>query len=207
MTTALLTSSTAGLNRSVDTAPVRLPTTGRRLGALVDTDSSASERAAAQWQEDGDESSFSGFLQMARETFNSGGMGDSADEIKSEEDVVQAGARELVATAFFEPLFKLMREDPLRSEVVPLSAGEKMFGPMLHTEFAKRITEKGNFPLVQAVARSLLPHSTTRDTGTTSDKALEGEALANGRGTAATSAPESKKPAGQQVERKVDVHG
>ena len=105
----------------------------------------------------GVDESFADYLALARETFNSNGADGTVNEIKNKEDVVRAGARELVATAFFAPLFKLMREDPLRAEVVPMSAGEKMFGPMLHAEFAKEITAKGNFPLVEAIARSLLP--------------------------------------------------
>jgi len=97
-------------------------------------------------------SGFAGILNWARETFSENGL-------ESAEDVVREGARELVSKAFFEPIFAMMREDPLRSDVVPLSAGEKMFGPLLHSEFAKRIVASGNFPLVDAVVRSLLPNS------------------------------------------------
>lgn len=97
-------------------------------------------------------SSFADVLNSARETFSVKGL-------ESAEDLVREGARELVSKAFFEPIFAMMREDPLRSDLVPLSAGEKMFGPLLHSEFAKRIVASGNFPLVDAVVRSLLPNS------------------------------------------------
>ncbi|MFG0328742.1 MAG: hypothetical protein ACF8PN_02480 [Phycisphaerales bacterium] len=73
-------------------------------------------------------------------------------------ETVRRAAEELVATAFVQPMFKMMREDPLRSDLLPVSAGEKSFGPLLDAELAKRITRSARFDLVDSVARDLLGH-------------------------------------------------
>jgi len=70
-------------------------------------------------------------------------------------DALKAGATELVATTFIQPMFAMLRSDPLRSDLFPESSGEKMFGPMLDAELAKKIVSSGNLPLTDAVVRQL----------------------------------------------------
>ena len=94
------------------------------------------------------QSSFSDYLAQARNTFGH-------EKVNSGEDVIRESAKELVATAFLKPMFKMMREDPLRSDVIPISKGEKMFGPMLDAQMAKQMTDRGTYPLVEAIVRSL----------------------------------------------------
>ena len=93
-------------------------------------------------------SSFADYLSEARNTFGH-------DKVDSSEDVLREGAEELVATAFLKPIFKMMREDPLRSDILPVSKGEKLFGPMLDAQMAKQITDQSHYSLVDAVVRSL----------------------------------------------------
>lgn len=83
-------------------------------------------------------------------------------------DIVRRGAEELVSTAFIQPVFEMMRQDPLRAELTPLSKGEKTFGPMLDAELSKRIVRSARFPLVDAVARQLLQKSGVALEGATS---------------------------------------
>jgi len=93
---------------------------------------------------------FQAFLDAARATFGHEGVTDR-------ESAIRKGADELVAQAFFQPIFKMMREDPLRSEVIPISKGENLFGPLLDSELSKRIVEGERFPITGALVRSLLP--------------------------------------------------
>lgn len=98
-----------------------------------------------------------GFAEESRRLFGaSAGGGDPLE-------VVRRGAEELVARAFIQPLFKMMRDDPLRSDFIPQSQGEKTFGPLLDAELSKRMVRAARFDLVEAVARELLPDSVTTD--------------------------------------------
>lgn len=71
-------------------------------------------------------------------------------------EVAKRAAEEMVSNIFIKPIFSMMRNDPLKSDLVAVSSGEKTFGPMLDGEFAKNIVNKAHFPLIDAVASSLL---------------------------------------------------
>ncbi len=97
-----------------------------------------------------DNKPFDAHLAAAKQAFGDASLGDA-------EDAVRKGANEMLARAFFEPIFKMIREDPLRSDVMPLSSGEKMFGPMLDAHISRSMTEQANFPLAEKLVQSLLP--------------------------------------------------
>jgi len=99
--------------------------------------------------------SFADYLSEARLTFGH-------DKVNNQEDVIREGAKELVATAFLKPIFKMMREDPLRSDVLPISKGEKLFGPLLDAKMAEQITDRSHYSLVDAVVRSLTHGTKTK---------------------------------------------
>jgi len=61
----------------------------------------------------------------------------------------------------------MMREDPLRSDLIPISKGEKMFGPMLDAQMAKQMTDRGSYPLVEAIVRSLTRNTNSEGVGAT----------------------------------------
>ncbi|MFW5653416.1 MAG: rod-binding protein [Planctomycetota bacterium] len=71
------------------------------------------------------------------------------------EQLLRRSAEELVSTAFLKPMFKLMRDDPLKSDLFGNSKGEETFGPMLDDEFARAIVSSEQWPIVDAVVRGL----------------------------------------------------
>ncbi len=79
-----------------------------------------------------------------------------AEDRESRPLIARRGAEELVANALILPAFKMMREDPLRSDLFGKAPGQDAFEGLLDTELAKRMTAKSKFALVDAVARKLL---------------------------------------------------
>lgn len=79
-----------------------------------------------------------------------------AEDLESRPLIARRGAEELVANALILPAFKMMREDPLRSDLFGRAPGQDAFEGLLDTELAKRMTAKAKFALVDAVARKLL---------------------------------------------------
>jgi len=70
---------------------------------------------------------------------------------------LREAAGQLVADAFILPLLKTMHDSPLRATSGPFAAGaaEKRFMPLLDQQFADRITQSDQFPLVDSVVKHL----------------------------------------------------
>lgn len=81
-------------------------------------------------------------------------------ETKSREQEAEEAARQLVATTFIQPLLEQLNEPTFISEG-PFTPGdaERRFSPLLHQHLADRIAEAGDFPIVDAVKRTLLAKS------------------------------------------------
>lgn len=105
---------------------------------------------------DGSVSSFNSHLHRESKFLGQVGQILGSEAATSPEAAVRKGAEELVASAFFKPIFAMVREDPLRSDVIPMSSGEKMFGPLLDAEFSKRITERADFPITEAIVKRMM---------------------------------------------------
>ncbi|MBL1218193.1 MAG: hypothetical protein D8M59_11950 [Planctomycetes bacterium] len=73
--------------------------------------------------------------------------GDRADT----RETVRLAAAELVAGTLIQPMFRMMREDPLNSDLIPVSSGEKAFQQMLDSEMAKHVIQASRLPLVDAL--------------------------------------------------------
>ncbi len=110
-----------------------------------------------QMADDAKRSHMHALIEQSRNIFGQNMLqSDSSESAEASSlDALKAGATELVATTFIQPMFAMLRNDPLRSELFPESSGEKMFGPMLDAELAKRIVSSGNLPLTNAVVRQL----------------------------------------------------
>jgi len=80
---------------------------------------------------------------------------------------LQEAAGQLVADAFILPLLETMHSSPLRPQSGPFAAGtaEKRFMPLLDQQFADRITQSNNFPLVDSVVKHLSKVSRQRSGG------------------------------------------
>lgn len=64
---------------------------------------------------------------------------------------VRMAAGELVAGTLILPMFRMMRQDPLNSDLIPVSSGEKTFQQMLDSEMARHIVQAARLPLVDAL--------------------------------------------------------
>lgn len=62
-------------------------------------------------------------------------------------------AEKLVASALVLPALASLQESPLRPKDGPLAMGtaERRFAPLLHAEFADRVTKAANFGLVSSI--------------------------------------------------------
>lgn len=76
--------------------------------------------------------------------------------VRTQEDVARRGAEELVANALILPAFKMMREDPLQSDLLGKAPGQEAFESMWDQEIANRLARSAQLPLVDSVARRLL---------------------------------------------------
>jgi Rod binding domain-containing protein len=68
-------------------------------------------------------------------------------------EALQEAASKLVSTAFVMPVLESLNQSPLRPTQGPFAAGgaEKRFTPLLHQEFADRITKSANFGLIDRI--------------------------------------------------------
>ena len=80
-----------------------------------------------------------------------------ADEaaIKAEEKATKA-AQDLVAITFIQPMFKIARQDPFKSEMFHGGAAEDAFGAQLDDLMADQMVKADGMGLVQAVKRQIL---------------------------------------------------
>lgn len=78
-------------------------------------------------------------------------------------DQIREVAGEFVAIAFFDPLFKQIREDPLRSDLFSGGRGEEVFQPQLHAELSRRMAHARSMPLVEAITESFANSLRLRD--------------------------------------------
>jgi len=80
------------------------------------------------------------------------------DQVENEEEAVRRAVEELVSRAVVQPMFQMMRNDPLKSDLIPKSSGEETFGTMLDAKLANRIVHRSNWPLIDSLTSSLLQH-------------------------------------------------
>jgi Rod binding domain-containing protein len=66
--------------------------------------------------------------------------------------------RKWVATSFFAPIFKQMRESPFRSPLLDGGRGGEMFGTMYDQELAGRMTRGTSNKLVNSIVRRIEGH-------------------------------------------------
>lgn len=84
------------------------------------------------------------------------------------DDDLRAAAAGLVAAGFIEPILASLRENNQAAGPFAPSGAEKRFGPLLDTEFATRITESAQFPLIDAITDRFSPKRTPVAERTTS---------------------------------------
>ena len=84
---------------------------------------------------------------------------------KAQHEMLREAAGQLVANAFILPLLQTMHDSPLRPQSGPFAAGtaEKRFMPLLDQQFADRVTQSNQFPLVDSVVRHLSKLSQNRN--------------------------------------------
>lgn len=85
-------------------------------------------------------------------------------EAGHEETVRKAGdaAAKLVASTFIIPLLAAMRESPFQTERFGPTMAERRMGPALDQQIADRIVQRSQFPIVEAVKRSILSKQAQR---------------------------------------------
>jgi Rod binding domain-containing protein len=71
-------------------------------------------------------------------------------------ETLRTTAEQLVATTFIMPMLAKMREDPFKNDLFHGGQTEEIFGQRLDTVLAERIVSKANFPIVDAVYRSVV---------------------------------------------------
>lgn len=79
----------------------------------------------------------------------------SGDEAASARTARQA-AEEFVGLTLVQPILTMLREQSTAAPPFAPGPGEKVFGPLLDAEIAKRITQAKGFGLIEVVARNLL---------------------------------------------------
>lgn len=75
---------------------------------------------------------------------------------KTPEEKATEAAKEFVAIALVQPTLKALRESNHAAPPFAPGDAERRFGALLDAEWAKRITESSNFPLVDAVRERML---------------------------------------------------
>jgi len=83
------------------------------------------------------------------------------------EDKAREAASQLVSTALVQPILERLRASNQAAAPFAPNQAERTFGAMLDTELAQRLTQSGQWPLVDAVASRLLrkPLSTGQPKG------------------------------------------
>ena len=80
-----------------------------------------------------------------------GGPSRDFDAMLSHATKAREAAQQLVSSAFILPMLQMMRDDPLRAELIHGGTAEDLFGQKLDTIIADNIVHQSNFPLVDAV--------------------------------------------------------
>lgn len=87
---------------------------------------------------------------------------------------LRESAEQLVATTFIMPMLAKMREDPFKSDLFHGGQTEEVFGQRLDTILAERIVSKADFPIVDAVYRSVAERAAKTDsTGATTNQGVD----------------------------------
>ena len=128
------------------------PSSELAAGSPWGTPSTSLTQALAPAQRD--ERSFQGLLDRSQQGADAAG---ATGRSQAFGQTLRGAAEQLVATAFIQPLFQHMRDDPFRSDRFHGGAGEKAFAPLLHTELADRVASAPGWPLVDSIVRSLTP--------------------------------------------------
>ncbi len=109
-----------------------------------------------------------------------------ADPKASAAQRAREGAEQLVAAAFLTPLLKDFRESTWAEGPFKATRGERMFRSIGDAEVARKMVQRGDWPLVDAVARRLLantpgvetpggPTGDTKPASTKDSRATDGE--------------------------------
>jgi len=72
------------------------------------------------------------------------------------ESKTREAAAQLVSTALVQPILERLRASNQAAAPFAPNQAERTFGALLDTELAQRLTQSGNWPLVDAVASRLL---------------------------------------------------
>lgn len=75
------------------------------------------------------------------------------DGASSSHSEIADAAAKLVASALVLPAMRSLQDSPMRMKEGPFAPGaaERRFAPLLHAEFADRVTHAANFGLVQSI--------------------------------------------------------
>jgi len=119
----------------------------------------------------------------------------AADATAKTESEVRKAAQQLVASTFVLPLLKQVRNDPFKNELFHGGSAEETWGAQLDTTIADRITARSNFPMVDAVYRSIMANANREVRGT--QGSLRTPASKDGEATSSEG----------ETKRKVNVNG
>ncbi len=86
------------------------------------------------------------------------------DEKQAQQQQAREASQQLVASAFLTPLFDQLRNSGFKTKYFDGGQGEDAFMQRLHTRLADRMVQRGNLPIVDAVARFVTQHGRTAPT-------------------------------------------
>lgn len=82
----------------------------------------------------------------------------AASHGRDRDQQLRHASEQLVSDAFIQPLLKQMRNSPFKVKMFHGGQAEQAFGQKLDTILSDRIVHSTNFPIVDAVYRSLSKH-------------------------------------------------
>jgi Rod binding domain-containing protein len=83
---------------------------------------------------------------------------DRAGPSGTRESQARTAAEDFVAVAFIQPILKQLRESNTAEAPFAPGPAEKQFRGLMDGQFARRIVQAGNYPLVDRLARDMLKH-------------------------------------------------